>query len=126
VSPVIEGADVEPDWTDRSKSQWQGLEAPDDVRRALGDLTKVGDRLIQVRAFRAETRAASHVNNAVGGVVLAISALMATGDIKCTLADPPEEVDTRPRGPGGAMITKCFHKPAHCWDGIGNQINPCP
>jgi hypothetical protein len=122
---------VEQEWEEQEsedswEAHWEGLEASEDVGRALGDLARVGDRLVQVRALRAEPRSEAHIRNAVDGVVLAISALVASGDIKCNLARPPEDVDTRPRGPAGAMITKCFHQPAHCWDGIGNRIDPCP
>jgi hypothetical protein len=117
---------MESDWTGGSGAKWEGLDAPEDVRAALGDLGTAGRTLARVRASRDERWSVSHVDNALNGVFLAANALLASPDIMCDLADPPADVDTRPIGPGGSMVTKCFHKPAHCWDGIGNQIKPCP
>lgn len=92
----------------------------------MGDLAKAGLRLVQYRAIQEDARSGVHVSNAIDSVVLAMDALVAGDDIKCTLAQPPEDMNTRPRGPSGALITRCFHKPAHCWDGVGSRIDPCP
>jgi hypothetical protein len=113
-------------WSDGLESQWEGVEVAGAVETAFGDLTQVADRLSQARAGTENARVGVQIEQALDGVTLAVNALLASADIKCTLAQPPVEVNTRPRGPNGEMITRCFHAPAHCWNGIGNRITPCP
>lgn len=117
-----------------SSEDQEGLVAEDDVpdeavggiQEAIAGLTEIGDRLGELGYESAEPRMRVFLDHAIGSVAGAVNALYATGNVKCNLAQPPADLDTRPRGPDHRMITKCFHNPAHCWDGTGNYVDPCP
>jgi hypothetical protein len=88
------------------------------------ELIQIADRL-SARRGEGSQRYDVHVTHAVSSIALAVNALFASADVKCDLVDPPEDVNTRPRGPHNEMITQCFHYPPHCWNGQGQQIS-CP
>jgi hypothetical protein len=107
-------------------SRWDGLRSTWDVGEVVEDISRVKDRLVTVEAEHPETGRALHLEHAVSGLALAVNAMFASADVKCTLLEPPEDVVTRSAGPDGDMITKCFHDPPHCWDGNGRRLKPCP
>ncbi len=107
-------------------TRWEGLQSTWDVGRAVEDVSRANDRLVRIEVERSEPRLAFHLEHAASGLALAVNAMFASADVKCTLAQPPEDVRTRSSGPDGDMVTKCFHDPPHCWDGGGHRVNPCP
>ncbi|MDQ4096777.1 MAG: hypothetical protein M3144_02760 [Actinomycetota bacterium] len=98
---------------------------------------RVGDAVAEVDRIRqyvltlyhdspgAGTRLTSYLGDVLANLVQTTTLLMAAVDYQCTLADPPESIKGRPIGPNGNMMHKCFHDPAHCWDGTW-QSTRCP
>jgi hypothetical protein len=101
-------------------------EIESEVRRFHASLAEVADRLTEMSGDWSGTRFETYVGDAVFGIRTAATALYAAADMRCTLEQPPSDLDTRPRGPDKRMITQCFHDPAHCWDGTGTYVDPCP
>jgi len=89
---------------------WQLLEVGDQLGRLVNELPD---------------ESALHMVAGLQGLGLSVSAMFAAADIECNIVQPPKPVDTRPRGANKAMVTRCRHNPAHCWDGQGNYIS-CP
>lgn len=96
----------------------------DAVLTTAWQLQQAGDRLGQIISELPD-EGALHMTAALHALGLSVSAMFAAVDIECNLAQPPKPVDTRPRGPKHAMVTKCRHNPAHCWNGRGKNIS-CP
>lgn len=96
----------------------------DAVLTTAWQLQQSGDRLGRVISELPD-ESASRMAPALYALGLSVTAMFAAADIECNLAQPPKAVETRPRGPNHAMVTKCRHTPAHCWDGQGNYIS-CP
>jgi|SRR6266487_3870233 len=97
----------------------------DDLRSATAQLLDVSARLSSLARENPDPSVSAHLATAMDALGASVTALFASVDIKCTLAEPPSEVDTRPRGPDNEMVTKCFHEPAHCWSGAGKYV-VCP
>lgn len=64
------------------------------------------------------------VQRALVSLAVASTAMYAAVEARCTLDQPPTELDTEPRGPDHKLITRCKHFPPHCWE--GTTFVPCP
>lgn len=49
-----------------------------------------------------------------------VNALLSAVSARCTLAAPPEEIETKIKG--ARLIYRCYHNPVHEWDLLGNPI----
>jgi hypothetical protein len=109
-------------------AEWEGLRGVTSIASEYGaivaQISAVSQRLVSLRAV-SQRGSGANLYYAITALGLAANALFASADTKCTLAEPPEDVETRPIGPDDSMMTRCYHEPSHCWNGQGSRVN-CP
>jgi hypothetical protein len=109
-------------------AEWEGLRGVANIASEYGGLVSqistVSRQLVSLRATN-QRGSGANLYYAITALGLAANALFASADTKCDLANPPEDVETRPNGPDDSMMTRCYHDPSHCWDGNGARVK-CP
>jgi hypothetical protein len=109
-------------------TEWEGLHGAKDIPSGYGaivaQISTVSEQLVLLRST-AQRGSGAHLYYAIAALGSAANALFASANTKCTLAEPPEDVETRPIGPDESMVTRCYHAPSHCWNGEGARIS-CP